>query len=68
MVPIAVTQRSVFPHGDMVDSLGRHGRGVVAILCDGGFTEASYTKHLRHGSQWGLRQLTNHNYLLEISH
>ena len=27
------------PHGDPVDSLGRHdGRNVVAVLCDGGFT------------------------------
>ena len=26
------------PHGDLVDSLGRHGRSVVAALCDGGFT------------------------------
>ena len=25
------------PHGDLVDSLGRHGRSVVAVLCDGGF-------------------------------
>ena len=25
------------PHGDLVDYLGRHGRSMVAILCDGGF-------------------------------
>ena len=24
------------PHGDLVDSQGRHGRSVVAVLCDGG--------------------------------
>ena len=25
------------PHGDLVDSLGRHGRSVVAVPCDWGF-------------------------------
>ena len=26
-------------HSDLVDSLGRHGRSVIAVLCDGGFSE-----------------------------
>ena len=26
------------PHSDLVNSLGRHGRSVVAVLCDGGIT------------------------------
>ena len=26
------------PHGDLVDSLGRHGRSIVAVLCDGGLS------------------------------
>ena len=41
------------PHGDLVDSLGRHGRSVVAVLCDGGFSERGpkymtiwYLKHI----------------------
>ena len=25
-----------WPHGDLVDYLGRHGRSMVAVLCDGG--------------------------------
>ena len=29
------------PHGDLVNSLGRHGRRVVAVLCDGGSIETS---------------------------
>ena len=31
------------PHGDLVDYLGHHGRSMVAVLCDGGFSAAQYT-------------------------
>ena len=30
------------PHSDLVDSLGRDGRSVVAVLCDGGFSNMSF--------------------------
>ena len=30
------------PHGDLVDSLGRQRRSVVAVLCDGGFINDMY--------------------------
>ena len=30
------------PHGDLVHSLGRHGRSVVTVLCEGGFKGAMY--------------------------
>ena len=41
------------PHGDLVDYLGRHGRSMVAVLCDGGLnckqdSESSLTTTLWH--------------------
>ena len=35
------------PHGDLVDYLGRHGRSMVAVLCDGGFKVKYESKYKR---------------------
>ena len=34
-----------WPHGDLVDFLGCHGRSVVAVLCDGGLKAPNFSCH-----------------------
>ena len=49
------------PHGDLADSLGRHGRSVVAVLCNGGFRSniMDSKSKLGHVTEQMMTQLTD---------
>ena len=56
------------PCGDLVDSLGRHGRSVVAVLCDGGLKLLYFLSQfsLKHGGYFVSDTITRHKLYIVV--